>query len=135
MSLIVKTATPVPEGDIMRIEERLTKGTTIYLGEEVFIWTAETAGGEGLARRGEIIGVSYASREHDRVMIIVELDARPVRRPFTKADLARRDYRGSDRPRADDAEERLAEKLYVHSLNRCVTLAEDEAAYLNRFFE
>jgi len=131
MSLVVKTGTSLPAGDMMLIEEKVARDTPLCIGSEIFVWTAETQGGAGLVARGEIEAIGAAGEERRRAITIL-LQVRRPSRPLGTADLARYDQRATG-DTSDSVESRLAAKLYGHSLNRVVQLQPDEANFLRQF--
>ena len=54
MPLIVKTSTAVPTDGAMNVAEKVAKGTAVGVGDEIFIWTTETA-----VVSGSPLGVRY----------------------------------------------------------------------------
>ena len=134
MSLIVKTATPIPDEGPMRLEEKVAKGTTIRMGDEIFVWTAETQGGVGLIARGEVVEVNSAAEDRRQIITIRPISRNPLR-PYTNSDLARHEYRPGPRPSQTPAEITLFEKIQKYSLNRCVALDDKEATFLRGRFE
>ena len=128
MFLIVKTSTPVPAEGSMHVHEKVAVGTTIRIGDEIFVWTAETQGGVGLSARGEVESIGSPDPDRRRALRI-RLQVRQPRRPFGKADLAPHDHRTTGF-RGGSVQERLTAKLYGHSLNRVVALELDEAELL-----
>jgi hypothetical protein len=82
LSLIVKTATPISDEGPASLEEKVAKGTTIWIGDEIFVWTAETQGGVGLIARGEVVEVNSAGEDRRQTITIRPISRNPSR-PYT----------------------------------------------------
>jgi hypothetical protein len=132
VSLIAKTGQPLSEGEFMVVDEKVAVGTPLCIGSEVFVWTAETQGGEGLAAMGGVEGVGRADDDRRR-SIAIRLSQRSPTQALGKAELVTHDSR-VNAASADTVLSRLSAKLYGHSHNRVVALEDDEAAFLRQRF-
>ena len=85
MLLIAKTGQPLSEGELMIVDEKVALGTPLCIGAEVFVWTAETQGGEGLVAMGEAEGIGRAEDDRPR-SIAIHLSQRSPAQALGKAD-------------------------------------------------
>lgn len=102
------------------------KGADPRSGDPAFLWTCETADGEGLAMRGIVSGVTGHG---GRVDLRIRITDRAPSRALTKEML--RPYRNGG---ADPVMVSLAGKLYRHAHTKVADLTNDEARFLDGFF-
>lgn len=128
MAIIVKCNPPgATEDGVCTVEERVFYGARPEPGQTVYIWESETAGGHGLAMRGQIEDVHrLAGRQ---VQLRIRIDADRTAQPFTVAILA--PYRDV---RDDGALSGLARKLYRNAHNKIALLTATEEDFLHGFF-
>jgi hypothetical protein len=100
-------------------------GAAPKVGDRIYIWFAESHGGQGLAHRGTI----FALGDEAPLSIAVDVDASCAPQSMTKAKLHAQDVSQAPGPLAG-----IAAKLYVHAHNKLAELAGDEAIYLDDFF-
>jgi len=128
MSYVLKvSAVGGEQGDTLTFSSRpMFGGEKIAVGDELFIWSAESAGGEGLAFEAQVAGIEHSDR---RIRLNVRL-GRPAYRPFGIDELA--PFRDSEdgTPIAG-----LARKLYRQSHNKLAALTPDESAFLSEYFQ
>lgn len=102
------------------------EGADPRTGEAVFLWTCETADGEGLAMRGM---VSEVTGHGGGVYLRIRITDRMPARALTKEML--RPYRDGG---ADPVMVSLAGKLYRHAHTKVADLTDDEVRFLDGFF-
>lgn len=128
MAFVIKTANGNGSvGQTVNFRERLFYGgNAVGVGDEVFVWHAENAGGAGLAYRGT---VARRSQIGDEVEVAVQLNK--------KATTALRNVELEPLRDVEDVSPQagLAHKLFRHAHNKIAALEENEAAYLRQFFE
>lgn len=122
MSLIAKCPPfPLVEGAERLLELPAYGAAQPSPGDTLYLWFAETAGGEGLAGRAQIAAV----RAGKPLVVGIIVDKVGAGRPLSKADL--KPWRDASEP---DPRAGLAAKLYRHSLNRIAALEPSEVALL-----
>ena len=128
MTVIIKCNNIAQSSTAFRITADAPRGNSSpQIGERAFVWTAETAGGEGLLATGVIRATGPGNRGSIRVTI--DLDDRSLAEPLGKADLLPHRDAPTGPPIVG-----LARKLYRHSLTKIASLTGDEAAFLDRRF-
>lgn len=127
MAIIVKTSSPM-HGEMLTASEEIYGQPRVSVGSLAYIWTSETASGEGLSARGIVEGAQEAG--HRVLRLDIRLVGGPPQRPLTKAMLAPHRNDSAGAPIAS-----LAHKLYRHAHNKIAELSSDEMAFVDRFFE
>jgi hypothetical protein len=127
MTIVVKCDPPEPNsGDEIWVDQWAYKGASPVLGEEVFVWTAEMSGGQGLEMSGLIQSVERHGR--NAALRIRVLQRNPARR-LTISTL--REHRNS---LSSAPISTLAKKLYKEAHNKVAELDEEEARFLREHF-
>ena len=129
MSVIVKCNPPrlTPTGEF-DADLPAYDGCMPRAGEEAFVWTSETKGGQGLAMRGTVRRVDLDAKGRRAILRIAVTEPTPDR-PLGKAALEPHRNGG-----AAAVMSRLAGKLYLHSHNKVADLGQDEADFLRQHF-
>ena len=109
-------------------------GKRIQVGDVVFIFASENAGGAGLCARGAVTACepvprTPALRQTPRVTVTVRRDG-AASRQFGRVDL--RSFRGKP---VDTAEAELDFKLYRQATDKIVGLSVEAGQFLARFFQ
>lgn len=127
MTIVVKCNPPeTAPGDEIWADVWAYKSAAPAAGEEVFVWTAEMSGGQGL----EMSGVVQSVERHGRnaALRIRVLQRNPGRR-LTISTL--REHRNS---LSSAPISTLAKKLYKEAHNKVAELDEEEARFLRGHF-
>lgn len=129
MAIIVKCDTPTVGMDFtFSVEVRPVGDVSPSPGDEVFVWTSEGGGGQGLFMRGKV-EAAHVSRVNRKASLRIRATADVPPGTLTNRQLE---------PHKDSAERsplaKLARKLVKNTLNKVADLDADEARYLRAFF-
>jgi len=127
LPFVAKTA-PIQAtvGETITISEpAMYGGKQIKSGEDVFLWSSEMQGGQGLWGRGTAIRVNRTP-----FGVEVRVDRFVTNGHFGNADIATQRDSTADTPIVG-----LARKLYRHAHNKFAGLTEAEAGVLSQFFQ
>jgi hypothetical protein len=129
MALIVKCPPPAVGLDFMfGTDVRPVGDVAPAAGDEVFVWTSESARGQGLAMRGTIESARL-SKVNRKASLRIRVNAAAPPGSLTSDDL--RPHRDSDAP---GPLPKLAGKILKNTLNKVAALDADEARHLRGFF-
>jgi hypothetical protein len=117
------------------VQKTMYGGKRIAVGDTVYIFASENAGGQGLIASGVVTSAeappnpSHEKRWTPRVSISVERTA-VARRPLGRRELKPFADWDDGRPESE-----LNFKLYRQATNKIVGISDGAAAFLGRFFE
>lgn len=109
-------------------------GKRIAVGDEIFLFASENAGGRGLVARGVVRSATVVERtpgvdrQTPRVDVMIEVTA-PVLRPLGRCELKAFDRWDDGRPETE-----LNFKFYRQATDKIVGLADGTTAFLDGFF-
>ena len=139
MALIAKIDPPIYmlRDGVARVHARPYEKPSINAGDEVFIWTAETSGGHGLAAHGTVLtseimefANTSGSGTHKELILDVALSAQHCKQPLSLDQIAP----DRDAPRATPTSA-ISRVLYKHSLNKIVAIDPEVSAFVRSHFE
>ena len=139
MALIAKIDPPISflENGQAEVHARPYEKPTIRVGDEIFIWTSEIAGGHGLAASGivvrsrvDVFANKTGTGEHKELVLDVTLkNQRPARSLSLNQIAPERDGSRSTPQGA------LSRVLYKHALNKIVAIDSEVSAFVRSHFE
>lgn len=136
MNFAIKAAVDDPAAPIFVFGDQKTMygGKHIAVGDQIFVFASENAGGTGLVARGIVTAAQATpkrpglARQTPRVSITVRRTA-PARRPLGRAELRGFAAWSDGRPETE-----LNFKFYRQATDKIVGLSDGAAAFLDRHF-
>lgn len=112
-----------PDRTVTVIERPFYGGRNIRVGDDIFVWFSETAGGSGLAWQAHTVSVDAA--EAGKVSVTMRLVSR-----FPAGVLGKEDLEPLRNIRDNSPQSELARKLYYQAHNKIAALTQEESDYL-----
>ena len=109
-------------------------GKLVAVGDTIFLFASENEGGHGLIARGVVMSAKAVARkpgiarQTPRVSITVRRTA-PAKRPLGRSELKRFSDWEDGRPETE-----LNFKFYRQATNKIVSLSDETATFLGKFF-
>ena len=103
------------------------RGKEIRVHDEIFVFSSDHQGGQGLCAKGVVTSVKHGPRTR------VRIDVRPVAK--ARRSLGRRELKPFRDLRDDRPQTEIARKLYRQATNKIAGVSDEAAAFLNTYFD
>jgi hypothetical protein len=128
MPFVVKSALgPDAEANLLSFNEKtMYRGKDIRVDDEIFVFSSENQGGQGLCAKGVVTSVEHGPGIRVRIEVRLVAEAR--------RSLGRRELKPFRDLTDDQPQTEIARKLYRQATNKIAGISDEAAAFLRTCF-